>query len=117
MNPATVKETYRRMIAADGEIVTIRRHTGLGTNRPKFDVNVRAKVTRFEPEELVGAIQQGDRKLIVLAEDLIAAQFRLPVTLSDKVVVRGSELGIVSADDSTRRIGTTLIAYEIAARG
>lgn len=117
MNPAVVLDTYRRMIAADGEWIKIRRYTGLGNNRPHFDVAVRAKVTKWEPEELVGSIQQGDRKLIVLVEDLIAAQFALPITAADKTVVRGRELAIVAPDDSTRRLGTTLIAYELAARG
>lgn len=105
------------MIADDGEWIKIRRYTGLGNSRPRFDVDVRARVTSFHPDELVGAIQQGDRKLIVLADDLIAAQFALPITASDKAVVRGRELAIVAPDDSTRRLGTVLIAYELAARG
>ena len=117
MNPDDLKSTYRRMIDDTGEWVTIRRYTGAGSNRPRFDVEVRAKVTGYAPDELVGYIAQGDRRVIVLAQDLIDRQFALPITASDKVLVRGRELSIISPDDSTRRDATTLIAYEFTARG
>lgn len=100
-----------------GETITIRRYTGAGPNRPFFEASVMARVVGYEPHELIGTIQQGDRKLIVLAEDLIDAQFALPVTTNDKAVVRGKELQIMAADDSTRRVGADLIAYELQARG
>lgn len=106
------------MIAENGEWILIRRYTGLGNNRPRFDWPVRARVTAYSAEELVGSIQQGDRKIIVLVEDLIAAQMALPILLSDKAVVRGGvDLGIIAVDDNTRRVGTTFIAYELVARG
>lgn len=119
MNADVVKDTYRRMIDANGEIVMLRRYTppSGGTGRPRFDAAVRARVTGYSPEELVGSIVQGDRRVIVLVEDLIARQFALPVLASDKIMVRGKELAIIAPDDSTRRIGATLIAYELTARG
>jgi hypothetical protein len=111
------QESYRRMVDEYGELVTLRRYTGTGESRTKFDAEVRARVTDYTKDELVGSIQQGDRKVIVLAEDLITELFPLPLVASDKVVVRGRELAILAPDDSTRRIGTTLIAYELTARG
>lgn len=117
MTPESVKDTYLRMIKRAGDWVHIRRYTGQGVNRPRFDTKVRARVTGYGPDELVGSIVQGDRKVILLAQDLIDAQFSLPILSSDKIVVRGRELAIVAPDDSTRRMGAVLIAYELTARG
>lgn len=107
------------MIEAHGETVLVRRYTPAtgGVGRPKFDAEVRARVTGYAPEELVGSIVQGDRKVILLVEDLIAKQFAMPVLASDKIVVRGKEFAIIAPDDSTRRIANVLIAYELTARG
>ncbi|MEO3386009.1 hypothetical protein [Mesorhizobium sp. CAU 1741] len=117
MTPEQIKADYRRSMDAVGEIVTIRRYTGNGPNRPRFDADVRARVVDYEPDELVGPIVQGDRKLIVLAEDLIAAQVPLDLRKGDKVVVRGRELNIEAPDDNTRRVAGVLIAYELQVRG
>lgn len=117
MTPDSVKSAYRRMLDIVGEPVLIRRYTGAGTNRPKFDATVQARVTEYDPSELIGSIQQGDRKLIVLADDLIEAQFALPLRKGDKAVVRGRELNIEAPDDNTRRVNGVLIAYELQVRG
>jgi hypothetical protein len=114
MNPETVRDSYRRAIDENGEIVTIRRY---GPNRQKFDVAVRARVVGFSPSELVGVVQQGDRRVVILAEDLINAQFAIPIKASDKCEVRGVECAIIAPDDSTRRLGTNLIAYDLVIRG
>src|SRR4051812_27763634 len=97
--------------------VTIRRYTGTGANRPFFDWSARARVIGYTPQELTGTIQQGDRKAIVFAQDLVDAGFLLPVTTNDKLVVRDRELQIIAADHSTRRDEDVLIAIEIQARG
>jgi hypothetical protein len=117
ISAAAIKAHYRRAMDVVGETVLIRRYTGTGAGRPVFDVAVRARVTGYEPDELVGSIRHGDRKLIVLAEDLIAGGLALPVTDDDKAVVRGQELAIMAPDDSTRRLGGELIAYELTVRG
>ena len=114
MTPESVKASYAGTLS---ERVLIRRYTGTGTARPKFEAEARARVVGYEPKDLVGAVQQGDRKVIVYADDLIAAGLTLPVTTADKCVVRGRELAIIAADDSTRRIGATLIAVELQVRG
>lgn len=116
MTPEAAIGMYRRLIAS-GEDVLLRRYTGTGATRAKFEVRVRAKVAGYEPQDLVGSVQQGDRKVIVLAEDVDAAQFPVPITNSDKIVVRGKELTIQSVDDSTRRIAGVLVAYELPVRG
>jgi hypothetical protein len=117
MSPDAVKDTYRRMITDLGEPILVRRYTGQGSNRPRFDAQVRARVTGYGPDELIGSIVQGDRKIIILVDDLIDRQFSIPIRASDKVVVRGKELSIIAPDDSSRRCGTVLIAYELTGRG
>lgn len=116
MTPDQLRGSYRRMIAI-GEWVTIRRFTGAGANRPKFDLEVRARVMEYSPAELVGGIIQGDRKLIVLAQDLTDGGFTLPLRKGDKAVVRGKELNVEGADDSTRRAAGELIAIDVQVRG
>jgi hypothetical protein len=117
VTPEQCRATYRRMMALVGEKVLIRRYTGTGANRPRFDAEVMARVTEYEPQELVGTIVQGDRKLIVLHEDLERAQFATPIKKGDKAVVRGKELNIEAPDDNTRRVQGELIAWELQCRG
>lgn len=117
MNAAEARAMYRSQIDEHGETVTLRRVNVSPT--PPTDATVKARVVGYRAEELVGGITQGDRKVIVLAEDVETSSFPVPfkTTGSDKVIVRGKTLNIGVVDDSTRRIGGTLIAYEIQARG
>jgi hypothetical protein len=117
MTPEGVKAMYRRHMDAEGEYVTIRRYTGSGVNRPRFDAQARARVINYAENELVGTIIQGDRNVILYADDLYASQFAMPVTPNDKIIIRGRELSIVAVDDSSRRVNGVLIALEIQARG
>lgn len=117
MNPEETKQSYIAAMDAAGETVSIRRFTGTGVGRTHVDTDVRARVVGYQERELVGGIQQGDRKAIVPADDLVDAGFTMPVTANDKLILRGRQLSIVSVDDSTRRIQGVLIAYEIQARG
>lgn len=105
-------------MARHGEPVVIRLRPAVGTGRPQIDVEVRARVTGYTPQQLVGGIVQGDRKIIILVEDLTAKQVRLArVTVGQWIMVRGTELSIMAMDDSTHRDGTELIAIELNARG
>jgi hypothetical protein len=117
MTPEETRQGYRDALDVAGEVITVRRYTGTGVTRVPVDTDVRARVTGFQERELVGTVQQGDRRIIMLLEDLIAAGFAVPVTANDKIVLRGTMIAIVSVDDSTRRVMGELIAYEILARG
>lgn len=118
MSPEQARSMHRRAIDASGETIVIRRYTGKGPDRPRFDTEVRARVMGYEMDAVVGSIQQGDRKVIVLAGDLEDAQFAFPIVpLSDKAVVRGKELTIKAVDDSTRRVQGVLVAYELQVGG
>lgn len=117
MDVEDIKASYRRLMAEAGGTITVRRYTGTGPDRPKTDVTARARVVGYEPHELVGTIIQGDRKIIVMAEDLEDSAIDLPLVKGDKVVIRDVELEVMAADDNTRRVGSDLIAIELQVRG
>jgi hypothetical protein len=117
MTPAETRQAYMEAMDDAAETISIRRFTGTGIGRTHVDTQARARVTGYQERELTGTIQQGDRRIIMLVDDLIAAGFAVPVTANDKVVLRGTMISIVSVDDSTRRVQGELIAYEIQARG
>lgn len=113
MQASEIKAAYARELK---ETIVVRRYTGAGANRPRFDVAVRGKATPYSATELIGTVIQGDQRILVLAEDIIAAQMVLPVTTNDKVVVKGKELSIQNPAERKAPDGT-LVAYEIQARG
>jgi hypothetical protein len=112
VNAAEIKAAYARELK---ETITVRRYTGAGANRPRFDAAVRGKATQEGATELIDTIAELDWIVLVLVEDLIAAQFALPLTTNDKVVVAGKEMAIVSPKTRKAPDGT-LIVYEVRAR-
>jgi hypothetical protein len=109
MTPSEARAFYADQLSQFGEMITLRRPATMA------EITVRARVTEYKPEELGGGINQGDRRVIVLASDVT---FDPPLRVGDKVVLRGNRvLNISVIDDNTRRIAGELIAYDIAARG
>lgn len=121
MTPEQVTAAYRRALGSVGlgEQVKVRRYTGTGGSRTSADsAELAARVIGYDLREIVGTIQQGDRKVILMAQDVAdLSPSILPLTANDKILVRGRELAIVRIDDSTRRIKGTLVAYEVQVRG
>jgi len=112
-------EDFSRIAEHSGEVVTVRR---VVPNGAPIEAAARAIITGYTADELVGGIQQGDRKIILMAEDLRAQNFPEPVRPPDRIRLRGSAPGSVtltvsSADDSTFRHGGVLHAYLIRATG
>lgn len=112
----TADELRAHYAAELKEPVIVRRFWGAGSNRPKFDVEVRGKAWGYSATELVGSIQQGDQRVLLLAEDLIAKGFALPLTSADKLVVKGREIAVVSAGSRKAPDGS-LVVYDVQARG
>lgn len=114
MTPAESLASHRAFLAELGETVIVRRYSGTGPSRPHVDTATMARVMGYAPKDLVGSIVQGDRRVIALVDALSAV---LPLTTSDKLVIRGREVAIKAVDDNTRRIQGVLIALEIQAEG
>ena len=113
---APTRASYAREFNQRGETVTV---TRLVPNQPSIQKTARAIITGYEPDELIGGINQGDRKIILSAEDLETAGFPLPLkeNSTDRVIVRGRTLMIAAIDDSTHRVAGVLNAYQIRATG
>jgi hypothetical protein len=113
MTPEYARDALRRFIQANGEMVTLRRTNQLPT--PATEVSVMARIMGYSPEELASGVMQGNRKAIMLAEDVEASGFPVPILKNtvDSLVVRGGKMTIKSVDDSTRRVGGVLIGYNL----
>lgn len=117
MTPAEAREMYRTQFDLHGEDIVIRRYAGTGVDRPHADYPCRARVMGYAPDELVGGVTQGDRHIVALAEDLEGYSPPFTIAKGDKAIVRDVELAIMGVNDSTRRIGSVLIAYDLQVRG
>ncbi len=110
MNAADARAMYRREIAKHGEVISIVR--GAST------WSVKARAISHTDRETSGNRVQNIRRFVIVAADLVATGFTHPfVEKSDRIVFAGKTLTITVADDTRRRIGGELIAYEIEAMG
>lgn len=116
MTPATIRADYRASLSRVGSVIQVRRYTDPVT-RTFVDYPALARAVQYNPQDLVGAIQQGDVKLIVLAEDLEIAGFPFPIRKGDKVLRHGREANIEAPDDNSREVQGILCAYELRVRG
>lgn len=127
MVDANAQAGYRRAIARTGETVTFQRisgQPGQGAGAAILPApagaTVQAIVNSYQVEAPVmgvkreGAITLGDRKIIVLVDDLAEAGFPLPLRKNDRAVVQGETLNIETVDPSTRGFGG---AIEVRAKG
>ncbi|GJE14012.1 hypothetical protein [Methylobacterium longum] len=97
-----------------GDMVTLQRKLDAGAYAR---ADVRAIVKGFQPNELVGDLDQGDRQVWILAADAVAAGWPVPPVKGDKIKVRGNALVVQSVDADSHREGGVLNAYYIIARG
>lgn len=103
-----------RLVQTYGETVTLRR----GDPPGNVDVAVKARVTGFEPSELVGDIMQGDRRVVISHAEIAAAAWPGPVDVpkkGDRMIVGGKTFTLVAVD--TRKIGDDIAGHWLAIRG
>ncbi|MFN4283514.1 MAG: hypothetical protein ACK4NA_12830 [Alphaproteobacteria bacterium] len=118
MTPDQVVAAYARGLMQGGITVTLRRYSGSGESRTTTDAaNIRARLLGYAPEELVAPVQQGDSRVIVLAQDLADLSWPMPPRRGDAVIVSGKELLVENVDYNTRRIAGVLVAYDMQVRG
>jgi hypothetical protein len=109
MTPADVA----RLVQRYGETITLQRLTaGVVT----ASLEVKGRVTGFEPAELVGDIQQGDRR-VVISNAEIAAQgaYEGSPRIGDRAVIGGKTFTLAAVD--TRRLGDDIAGHWMAVRG
>ena len=112
MTADQARAMWQRAMTRHGESITLRR---IVANASPIDVTVPARVSGYAPEELTAGRTQADRKILILAEDVEGSGFPLPLNKgsTDRVLVRGRLMTLTEIDDSTHRVGSTLVAYEI----
>ena len=114
MTPDQAKLQLRKFLNEIGEDIIVRRYVGFGDAREAQDKPTRARVMGYQPKDLVGSIAQGDRRVIVHADDIASL---LPLTDADKVVIRDRECAIKGIDDNTRRIAGVLVGVDLQVAG
>lgn len=117
-----------QMLRSDGQQVILRRMVGT-TNRASVDCTCWASVRGYQPQELAGAVIQGDSAVVISGTDIIAAQWPggEPITspptgtdprvprAGDFVIIQGRIRAIVSA--APIYVGNDLVRVNIQARG
>ncbi|WP_048710788.1 phage head completion protein [Microvirga massiliensis] len=114
LNNTPGRAQYDREFSIRGEVVTMRR---VVPNAPAIEAVARAIVVGYQPDELIGGITQGERRVYVAADDLERAGWPIPPKVNDRIIVRGRSLNVLSVDDSTHRIAGELMVYDIRASG
>lgn len=114
-----LKATYRSQLK---DAVQIRRYAADGVT-VAVEAYARARVAYYTAAELIGTIQQGDRKVIIYADDVetdfqtfLDTGMTLPITPDDKCVIGSDEYRIMAAVPRTALDGA-LAAYALQVRG
>jgi hypothetical protein len=111
------RDALDRALDRNHRLITIRRVVGQSPNAIVIDaVDVRAAINNYEPEDLVGDIQQGTSKVIMSPTDLERQQWPggLPPTAKekDRYPLNG-DLAIV--DGKARKINGDAELFKIGA--
>lgn len=111
-------EAAWRMANRYGQTVILRRLTMAGTSAIPFDVEVRAKIRAYQPDELVGSITQADREAVIAALDLAAMQWPVPPregANADRVVIDG-RVAVVQSVEPRASLGGEVAMYALRIR-
>lgn len=128
MDPASTIAALDRSLAIAGEPATLRRTVG-SANQADFDVAVTAHVRGYKGDELTGAIEQHDLKVIISPTEIIAAGWPGPSSVhaseagidkrvpkrGDTVIIAGRTYNVESA--APMRMAGTLVRIELQVRG
>ena len=97
-----------RQLADHGEDITLRHMAGGAISSTETP---RAFVRGYKPDEVVGAIQQGDGKVTISPSGLVSAP-----KFNDKVVIGGTKVRNVQAVEEIRLAGV-VVRYNLQVRG
>lgn len=124
MTPNQALASHRAMIEQSGETIIVRRWRVIDGEYSKVEASIFARVMGYNPTQVIGAITQGDIRVIALNDPaatvpagMVPLSTLLPLLNTDKLVIRGEEKAIKGVDDNTRRIAGVLIALDIHAEG
>lgn len=111
MTPAEAIASLDRQLALHGEGVVLRRTSYVGTSHTHVDRPSRGHVRGYRPDELIGNIAQGDRKVILSPTGLGGD---LPKR-GDTVLIGGRSHMIEAAP--AIQIGSVVVRVDLQVRG
>lgn len=99
-------------IAAEGQTVILRR---IVTGSAPVAATLKAMVRMYRPAELAAGIVQGDRRVVVAAATLDAAEWPVPPRKGDQVVDGGKVLAVQGCEEI--KVRDVAAKYVLAVRG
>lgn len=99
------------MIDRAGQTVTVRRIIGT-TTQTHQDATVKASIRNYQPQDLIGPIQQGDREAIINPS---AEGWPWPVKAGDVVIIDGAVTNVKQVE--TRHWREEVAFYVATCRG
>lgn len=108
MTPTEAIAMLDRQLADHGEDVALRHMSG---GVAASSETVRAFVRGYKPDEVVGAIQQGDGMITISPAGLVASP-----KFNDKTVIGGSKVRNIQAVEEIRLAGV-VVRYNLQVRG
>ena len=112
MTPTDARAMYRSQLVP-GETVSLVR--GFGSPNARQVDGLPGRMLKAG-ELLVAGLMQGERVLLLLAEDVAASDLAAP-QINDRVLWNGKALAVKFIDDAKRRVAGELIAYELYLAG
>lgn len=115
----TFQSDLDQMLRSDGQEIILRRVVGT-TVQTSVDCTCMAFVRGYRPDELVGAVIQGDSEVIISATDIIAAQWpggepvqSPPVATDPRVPRKGDKVIIAGRVRNVEAAAPIYIANEL----
>ena len=102
------------MINRAGQTVTLRRVAGT-TSQTFTDVAAKASVRGYQPHELVGPVQQGDREVTIGVWEMLVAGWPMPPRRNDKAIIDGVTTNVEAAE--ARHFREDIAFYVLRCRG
>lgn len=115
--PAEAIAALDEALADVGQLITLRRTTG--TQQIPFDVQVKAMVRGYSPEELIGGITQQDSMVILSPTDIDAKGWPGPATAptnEDRRVPRKNDKAIINGKLRNVEAGVGIYMADVLVR-
>lgn len=96
--------------------MTLRRNSrGVGGILVPLEVVVYGVAKGYTPQELVGAIIQGDTQITITNAEIAAAQWPGPPKIGDKIIMDGREKNIQAVEQ--KFLGSEILVFVCQVRG
>ena len=108
----TLGNARQRLLAARGRPMTLHR---ISVDAPPVTVTVVGTLRLFNPQDLTGAVKQGDARIEIGHDEIAAASWPLPPSSPDQVLVDGQTYSVQGAMPVCD--GPTIIGWSLHVRG